>query len=92
MKVNFNVAFIDHNGNEMKESVKETVCQYLFVGQGLKDDGDLASKKYKAYKLMRRIADAEDEVEIEDTESLLIKEVCGTLAAGAYGQIIELLK
>ena len=48
--------------------------------------------KFEAYKLMKRIEASNSDVDINDRESLLIKECCNnTLTAGAFGQIFELL-
>ena len=95
MKVDFNKAIKDYQGNDMKnpetkeaQSFKDVICARLFSA------GDLsAEEKYDAYKLMVRISPSKAAIEIEDKESVLIKKVCEkTLTAGAYGQVVELLK
>lgn len=98
MKVNFNIPLRNFKGEAEKDEVtrkdklvKELVCQCLFMGNGLKKESDLDNKKLVAYNLQRRIWDSTDAIEIEDKESVLIKEACTIVNAGGYGQIVELL-
>lgn len=98
MKVNFNKAFLNAEGKEVKENsgeqqlISNVVCAVLFNGQGLKDpDG---TKKYRAYELMLKIRKAREknsEVDIKPDEAMLIQEACSVLNVGGYGQIVELL-
>jgi len=96
MKINFNKNVVDYKGmplieNGTKVSIKETICKFLFLGNGIEGNNS-GDEKYTAYKLMVKIANGSNEVEITDKESLLIKKVCSaSLNAGAYGQIVELL-
>lgn len=96
MKVNFNVSFKDYQGEDVKDPntgkvqyLKDLICAHLFSsGENLS-----AEEKYEAYKLMVRISPSLNAIEIEDKESVLIKKVCEKkLTAGAYGQVVELLK
>ena len=94
MKVNFDTKVKDFQGNDLKDNgkelvIKDIVCRYLY----LCGDGFTADEKYEAYKLMQKILLSTDKVEIEDKESILIKKACEKfLSAGAYGQIVDLLK
>ena len=91
MKVNFNKPLKDFRGEDMKDEfgkVQNIVCARLYSsGKDMSIDD-----KFEAYKLMKRIEASNSDVDINDRESLLIKECCNnTLTAGAFGQIFELL-
>lgn len=95
VKVNFNESYKDYAGKEIKDNVgkvqmiKDSVCKCLYSS----GEGITSEEKYEAYKLMMRIIPSAGEMDIEDTESVLIKKICDkTLTSGAYGQIVELLK
>lgn len=107
MKVNFNNAFKNYKGEEIlvkKETIekdgqkkivevpqliKDTVCQCLFTcGENFTQE-----EKYKAYKLNQSIVNSTKDVEISTEDASLIKKVCcGSLTAGAYGQISDLIE
>lgn len=93
-KVNFNKTLRDCFGNEIesngkKQSIKEVVCIRLFSAS----DGFTEEEKYNAYRLMNRIAASDGAVEIEDKDSVLIKKICEkSLTAGAWGQLVDILK
>ena len=103
MKVNFEVAVKDFQGQPVKETIKNekdgTVEEKILLMEDLIGkylyacgDGWSADKKYEAYKLLRKINAAKGGIEIIDKESLLIKEACEKfLSSGAYGQVCELL-
>lgn len=94
MKVDFNKPLKDFRGEDMKDefgevqNIKDIVCARLYSsGKDMSIDD-----KFEAYKLMKRIEASNSDVDINDRESLLIKECCNnTLTAGAFGQIFELL-
>ena len=94
MKVNFNKPLKTFRGEDMKDEfgkvqvIKDIVCARLYSsGDEMNED-----EKYESYKLMTRINAADGDMDISDTESLLIKKCCNkTLTAGAFGQIFELL-
>ena len=96
MKVDFNKAIKDFKGKEVKnpetnevQTLKDVVCIRLFSA----GDNLSAEEKYEAYKLMVKISPSKSAVEIEDKDSVLIKKICEkSLTAGAYGQLVELLK
>lgn len=99
MKVNFNRNLLDYRGIEAKNeddedkpiSIKDIICQYLYIGNGITDDAT-GAKRYMAYKLTCKLANSIGEVNITDKESLLIKEVClASVQAGVYGQIVDIL-
>lgn len=93
MKVNFKKALVDFKGQPIKDEkgneqlASDVICSRLFgAGEGFTSD-----EKYEAFKLMQKIS-SNEEVDIIDKESILIKKVCDKqLNAGAYGQIVELL-
>lgn len=92
MKVNFNVPFKDYKGKETEEVISDKVAEALYIS-GSKGDQVSNDNKYKAYKLCRRVGEAEGEVEISADEAVLIKEICANyLVAGGYGQIVELIE
>lgn len=92
MKINFNVPFKDYKGIETKQIIAEKVAEALFcAGNG--GDSISSEDKYKAYKICRKIAGAEGEVEISVDEAKMIKDICSRhLVAGGYGQLHELIE
>lgn len=94
-KVNFNKNLKDFHGKDVisretgkAESMKDLVCAKLFnAADGLTED-----ERMKAFFLMLRIAESSDAIEIEDTESVLIKRICEKqFTVGSWGQLVILL-
>lgn len=95
VKVNFNTNLKDCFGKDIVsietgevQTIKDMVCVKLFsAGEGLTEE-----EKTKAYLLMLRIANSQEEIAIEDRESVLIKKICEKqLTVGAWGQLVSLL-
>lgn len=94
MKVNFNTPLKTFRGEDMKDesgntqNIKDLVCARLYAsGEDMSQE-----EKFEAYKLMTRINAADNEVDICDKESVLIKKCCErSLTTGAFGQIYQLL-
>ena len=90
MKVDFNRQFTDFHGKAMEgeaNNIREAVCASLFSYNGKGDE------KYKAYKLMRKIADGGGVADITAEEATLVKNACAErYNAGAYGQIVEIVE
>lgn len=97
MKVNFNQSFKDFKQQVLMElgrpvMFSDQVCKTLF-NLGTSSQFPVSSDdKYLAYKLCRRISEADGEVEISTEEGAFILKACAdTLTAGAYGQLRELI-
>lgn len=92
MKINFNVPFKDYKGVETKQIIGEKVAEALFcAGNG--GENISSEDKYKAYKICRKISEAQGEVEISTEEAAQIKSICvNYMTAGGYGQLHELIE
>jgi hypothetical protein len=92
MKVDFKRNFKDFRGEETDISIREKVAESLFVAGSSSECRVENKDKYTAYKLSVKIA-REGIVEITTEEASLIKSVTvNFFAAGAYGQIEELIE
>lgn len=92
MKVNLNRMFVDIYGKEKSDEsiMKDAVAQGLYVGQGVENTPDA---KYAAYKLCNKIMNSEGEIEIDEKERSMIRNVsCVVLTPGGFGQIMEILE
>lgn len=89
MKVNFNRTFLNYNGEDSRQSIKDAVCKCLYsIGEGVS-----AEEKLMAYRLNLKIIPATEQVEITTEEASLIKRICEkTLVAGAYGQVVDIVE
>ena len=95
MKVNFNRPFTDFKGQAMCENgtplmMSEGIGRELF--QLGRSEHRSAEDKYMAYKLCNRISSASGDVDLTAEEGAFIVDVCaGSLTAGAYGQVKDLI-
>lgn len=89
MKVNLNQKFRTPFGEILtnEKTIGETVGKALFYASGLNPED-----AYKAWSLSVRIASSPSEVEIDEKDIELIQKSCAKLQAGAYGQILDMLK
>jgi hypothetical protein len=96
MKINFKDKFSkDYKGEVMvlqngeKQSIKDVICQCLFVG----DPSMSADEKYKSYKLSQILLTT-DEADLTSEDISLIKKVCAKCinGAGGYGQVCDVLE
>lgn len=97
MKVNLNRSFMDFKQQVLMEQGRPTliadqVCKTLF-NLGTSGRTPVSpDDKYLAYRLCKRISEADGEVEISTEEGAFILKACAeTLTAGAYGQLRELI-
>ena len=97
MKVNLNNKFVkDFQGNEVeveknkKQSIKDVVCQILFVGC----EGLSSSEKYRAYQLSQILGIAMEEVELESEDVTLMKKIVDRVLTqpGQYAQVIDAME
>ena len=98
MNVNLNRPFLDATKKAVKDSegkevlVSERICVMLYNLSNRGGKPATADEKYKAYRLMCRIQDNPEAVQVDAAEAGLIRELCAEqLSAGAYGQVAELL-
>lgn len=98
MKVNFNKAFKDAFGNEIKENgkttmMRESIAQVLFGGHYLEKTGKVDdASKLASYRLSLKIAESSGVIDITAEEAVMIKQAASMLVAGAYGQICDLVE
>lgn len=97
MKTNLNIPFTDMFGNPAKIDGKSSTVghQIAFMLFNL---GEISSRpltpdeKFRAYTLSVKIANADSEVELSKEDAdFIIRAAGSSFAAGAYGQIKELL-
>lgn len=92
MKINFNVSFSNYKGQPTQDIIGDKVAEALFTA-GMQNNQIKNEDKYKAYKICRKISEAQGEIEISTEEATLIKTVCvNYLTAGGYGQLHELIE
>ncbi len=95
MRVNFNQPFRDCYGNgiDAEKSIGDALCVQLFSVSKIGGRDLSADEKYMAYKLCKRIAGREVDVEISAEEAAFIKQLAAQIySAGAYGQIVDLIE
>lgn len=98
MKVNLKKKIVGSDGKPMTVKDKEQficdhVCQVLWQMEDIEGNAATGEQKYRAYKLMQRIAANPTEVEMESEDVTLVKNVAlKCFRAGVYGQIVDALE
>lgn len=98
MKVNLRKEIVGADGTPMtvkdkKQYISDHVCQILWQMEEVEGAAATAEQKYRAYKLMQRIAANPDEVEMESEDVTLVKNVAvKCFRAGVYGQIVDAIE
>ena len=90
--VDFKKKFKDYKGTETVSIIEEELSKVLFnagiQGIPIKDED-----KYRAYKLSTKLIAHSGVIELGDDDVAFLKTFCSAaFAAGAYGQIVELLE
>lgn len=97
MKVNLNNKFVkDYQGNEIevgkdkKQSIKDVVCQILFVGC----EGLSSQEKYRSYQLSQIIGISTDAIELEAEDTALMKKIIDRvlIQPGQYAQVVDAIE
>ena len=93
-KVDFNRKFKDFKGKEFgTEMVGEQIAKVLFGAGGVPELPIENSDKFRAYKLSTKLIAGDGAIEINDDDEAFLEKFCAvTFSAGAYGQIMDILK
>lgn len=98
MKINLRKEIVGADGSPMtvkdkKQYICDHVCQILWQMEEVEGNAATAEQKYRAYKLMQRIAANPDEVEMESEDVTLVKNLAlKCFRAGVYGQIVDAIE
>lgn len=98
MKINLRKEIVGADGTPMtvkdkKQYICDHVCQILWQMEEVEGNAATAEQKYRAYKLMQRIAANPDEVEMESEDVTLVKNLTlKCFRAGVYGQIVDAIE
>ena len=93
MKKDFNKKFVNLRGQEIEgDTIADSIANQLFVA-GIQPEQINNADKFKAYKISTKLVANNGVVELDESEIALLKSFCEKcFAAGAYGQIVEILE
>ena len=89
--VDFSKKFKNYKGDEIGKPIYEELSMVLF-NAGISDLPVAAADKFRAYKLSTKLISQNGSIDLnEEDVSFLKKFACDAFAAGAYGQILDLV-